>query len=209
VLLGFERHGDVPGAQAPARYFHYTRTGDAGALIGVLNHNRLDLRSLAALTARAFDLIDAGPGGARDTRECLALGRLYERAGQIERAATCYECAARADGDGATRAEALYLLALRRRRDRRHLEAADAWQQILTLEECGPGIREEAIRALAIHHEHRSRDLATAKTFALRLRGNRNGRGEIEYRLARLDRKLGSGQDLLELRAVIPPAATL
>ena len=39
--------GDVPGWEIPARYFGFARTGDAAGLAAVLEHNRLDLVSLA------------------------------------------------------------------------------------------------------------------------------------------------------------------
>ena len=79
--LGTRRQGDVPGFEIPARYFHFVRTGDARPLQIVFEHNRLDLLSLAALTARALHLVRTGPGRRRDPREALALGWIYARAG--------------------------------------------------------------------------------------------------------------------------------
>ena len=72
-------HGDVPGFEIPARYFQFVRSGDARPLAAVLEHNRLDLLSLAALTARLLHLARSGPDGARDAREALALGHVYAR----------------------------------------------------------------------------------------------------------------------------------
>ena len=79
--LGTRRQGDVPGFEIPARYFHFVRTGDARPLQVVFEHNRLDLLSLAALTARALHLVRIGPEQAADPREALALGSIYARAG--------------------------------------------------------------------------------------------------------------------------------
>ena len=61
-LFGVERVGDVPGMEIPGRYFDYIRYGDAELLEPVLQHNRLDLLSLALLTARAIRLIREGVG---------------------------------------------------------------------------------------------------------------------------------------------------
>ena len=133
TLLGVRREGDVPGAEIPARYLHYIRTGDARPLAPVLEHNRLDLRSLAVLTARAMRMAQEGPAAARDPGECLGLGRLYDRAGLCARAIDCYAAASREGADRDVRAEALRRLALRLRRERRHHEAAAAWQQVLAL----------------------------------------------------------------------------
>ena len=48
-----------------------------------------------------------------------------------------------------------------RRRRHRYAEAAEAWRHLLEAG-AGPALAQEARRALAIHHEHRSRDLGLA-----------------------------------------------
>ena len=63
-VLGLTREHDVPGAEIPARYFGFLRRGDPAPLIPVLEHNRLDLVSLAALTARGCRLVAEGAAGA-------------------------------------------------------------------------------------------------------------------------------------------------
>jgi hypothetical protein len=58
---------------------------------------------------------------------------------------------------------------------------------------CPSRIVREAAEALAIHHEHRVRDLATAKGFALRNLESGTDPGwahAARYRLARIERKL-------------------
>ena len=86
VLCGHEREGDVPGFEIPSRYFRYVRSGDARPLEAVLEHNRLDIISLAMLTARAAQLLDEGPSAATTPREAFGMGRLYERAAMFEQA---------------------------------------------------------------------------------------------------------------------------
>jgi hypothetical protein len=51
-------------------------------------------------------------------------------------------------------------------------------------------LRREAIEALAIHHEHRSRDLDVARSFAERLAGSDRASVDTSRRLARLARKI-------------------
>ncbi len=48
-LLGFQRTGDISGAEAPAAWLAHLRSGDGAALPAVLRHNRWDLLSLVAL----------------------------------------------------------------------------------------------------------------------------------------------------------------
>ena len=195
TLCGFVREGDVPGFEIPSRYFHYVRTGDARGLAAVMEHNRLDLVSLAMLTARAARLLDDGPASARTAREALGMGRLYERAGMIAEACAAFDrAAAHRDADVATRADAWRSYAVLSRRMRRFGDAASAWRRILSLRGCPPAIARDASEALAVHHEHRLRDLQAARRFALQslsVQATSSRREAAQHRLARLDRKLG------------------
>jgi uncharacterized protein YprB with RNaseH-like and TPR domain len=94
AVCGVTREADVPGFEIPARYFNYVRSGDARPLERVFEHNRLDLISLALLTAEASRLLDEGPAAARTAREALGLGRLYERGGLCDLAREAYRAAA-------------------------------------------------------------------------------------------------------------------
>jgi hypothetical protein len=95
----------------------------------------------------------------------------------------------------------LYRLGLKCRRERRFAEAADAWRAILALTESrkarrwpqAAALRQFAVEALAIHHEHRDRDLHAARELALfgleEQHDSRRADG-YRHRLARLDRKI-------------------
>lgn len=207
TLCGFEREGDVPGFEIPDRYFRYVRTGDARPLEGVLEHNRLDLISLALVTARAAQLVDEGPPGVRTAREAVGLGRMYQLAGRVDDARRCFGLACGLDasapsvplpagGDGAElRADALSSFARLSRRARFFDDAAAAWASLLTLAGCPPAIQREAAEALAVHHEHRRRDLLSARGFAmqsLQMPLTASRREALHHRVARLDRKLAS-----------------
>jgi uncharacterized protein YprB with RNaseH-like and TPR domain len=193
--LGYVREDDVPGFEIPARYFHYVRTGDARPLCGVLEHNRLDILSLAMVTARAAQLIEDGPAAARTAREALGLGRLYERAARNDEAREAFSrAAAMTPADPATRAEALRACAVLARRARQYEESAAAWRRLLDIRRCPPRLAREAAEALAVHHEHRLRDLEAARRFALdslQFNGSRTRTAAVQHRLARIDRKLG------------------
>jgi hypothetical protein len=202
TVLGHVRDGDVPGSEIPSRYFHYVRTGDTRPLERVLEHNRLDLLALAMLTATAARLLQEGAVGARTAREALGLGQLFERAGMAADACTCYGRAASTDPavapytdtDPFTCAEALRAYGVLCRRERRYAEAADAWRRALALRHCPAPIARQASEALAIHHEHRLRDLRAARQFAIQaltLDAGTAREHAVHHRLARLDRKLG------------------
>jgi uncharacterized protein YprB with RNaseH-like and TPR domain len=227
-LLGARRIGDVPGFEIPARYFHFIRSGDAQPLADVLEHNRLDLLSLAGVTARLLTLVHDGPGATSDVREALALGRVYERASD-ERAPCAYERALelatqaahgvslrRSSSDWAgtrqgIQAEALRSLAVMLRRQRRFNEAAERWRLLLEVPGCPSQMRREATEALAIHHEHRDRDLAAAKMFALK--SLETGAGPawgdaVRHRLARIERKMVSERPLFPSSPLLPSSGS-
>jgi tetratricopeptide (TPR) repeat protein len=194
ALLGHVRDGDVPGFEIPSRYFHYVRTNDVRPLHAVFEHNRLDLLALAMLTARAAQLLEQGPAAARTAREALGLGRLYLKNDLMGQARAAFAKAA--DFGGAeellTRAEALRAYAVLCRRCRDYDEAAAAWRRVLDFR-CPPQIAREATEALAVHHEHRVRDLSAARRFALQsleLTISPARAQAVQYRLSRLDRKL-------------------
>ena len=199
-VLGFRRIGDVTGFEIPGRFFQFLRTGDPRPLEPVLEHNRLDLVSLAAVTAQAARLAREGDGACRDESEALALGRVLERAQAFDRAEACYSRAAQS-GCAEIRGEALYRLGLRYRRDRRYGEAAGMWSAIVALTEphacrqpAMSSLRQFAVEALAIHQEHRERDLDAARElalFALHDDPPAPARAEgLRHRLARLERKI-------------------
>jgi uncharacterized protein len=199
TLFEVERIGDVPGFEIPGRFFNFIRSGDPRPLEPVLEHNRLDLVSLAAVMARAVQLARGGHGSCRDGAEALALGRVFERAGALDRAAECYSSAVEST-QPEVKGEALYRRALRCRRDRRFAEAAASWRAIIDLTEARAvrrlarlaDLRQFATEALAIHHEHRERDLDGARELALfALQETAGPRADgMRHRLARIDRKI-------------------
>jgi uncharacterized protein YprB with RNaseH-like and TPR domain len=205
-VLGFRRIGDVSGFEIPGRYFQFLRTGDPRPLEPVLEHNRLDLVSLAAVTGHALRLARTGDGACRDEAEALALGRVLERAQVFDRAEACYRRAAFASC-AEVKGEALYRLGLRCRRDRRYEEAAGVWQEIIALTQPSSRrrrpamvqLRQFAAEALAIHQEHRERDFAAARELALfaltDIEPPPAKADGLRHRLARLDRKIAMNRN--------------
>jgi uncharacterized protein len=198
-VLNVTRGSDVPGFEIPGRYFQFLRSGDARPLGPVLEHNRRDLLSLAALTARLLTLVARGPEAAADAREALALGRIYAQSGLDVRAREALTlavelCDRRSHVMTAdVRVVALHALALCERRARRYEDAASRWRAMLAIPACPPHLARQATEALAIHHEHRIRDLPAARTFALRSLDDGSTpawREAVHRRVARISRKM-------------------
>ena len=98
--------------------------------------------------------------------------------------------------DPDTCGDALRRLAWCRRRAGRLREAAEAWQRLADLPRCPAAFRQEAREALAIHHEHRSRDLETARAHVQQLLVDElsaRRRQAAEHRLRRIERKREAG----------------
>jgi uncharacterized protein YprB with RNaseH-like and TPR domain len=81
-VLGIDRDNDTPGAFAPDIWFHFLRTGETGALLGICDHNLRDVHGLAVLFS-AFVRIAEDPRSAdayRADPEQLAL--IWRRAAE-------------------------------------------------------------------------------------------------------------------------------
>jgi uncharacterized protein len=211
-VLGAWREEDVAGFEIPSRYFQFLRSGDARLLAAVLEHNRRDLVSLAGLTSRLLEIVSGGPDFAENAREAFALGLVYTRGHDTGRAIGAFERAidlgAKKTGRRAAelRADVLRALAISYRRARRYDDAARCWVALIEAG-CAENVEREALEALAIHHEHRARDLTTAKAFAVQNLTHTASRvarptaaQAAQQRLARIERKISeAGGSLGEL----------
>jgi hypothetical protein len=145
-----------------------------------------------------------GAAEAANAREALALGHVFARAGLEAQARGAFErslalCASPSRAYDPTRIEGLRALALAWRRARQFDLAAERWSELLEIRGCPAPVTREATEALAIHHEHRLRDLTLARTFALRGLDEEltpaapaltSWTRAVRHRLARIDRKL-------------------
>jgi uncharacterized protein YprB with RNaseH-like and TPR domain len=190
-LLGVFRSGDVRGEDIPQIYFDYLRSRDARGVAGILEHNHLDVVSLAALAALACQWLEEGR--AEDPVDVFSLARVLERAGLHERSLTEYRRALDG-GPGPALVPSLLRLGRQAKRDGDNAEAVVLFERAA---EQGNWI---ACRELAVYHEHTTRDLSRAAQFAqqgLRLsasRGDVPARATFDFRRRRdrLERKLRS-----------------
>jgi uncharacterized protein YprB with RNaseH-like and TPR domain len=171
ALLGVARRGDVPGEEIPRIYFDFVRRRDGRAMARVLEHNRLDVLSLAALAALACQWVEGGY--AEDPRDVYCLARVLERAALHERSEEQYRRLL-AEPPGFLRTASLLRLAARAKRAGQMDTAVAYWQEAAR---SGDWL---ALRELALHHEHRSRDLPAALS-------------AVEDGLGRLDGEQGPG----------------
>jgi uncharacterized protein YprB with RNaseH-like and TPR domain len=203
ALFEVERIGDVPGFEIPGRYFDFVRRGDWSVLEPVLHHNRLDLLSLAGVTARAARLLRAGVTACTRPEEAALLGRELHRRAEASEAEACYRRGLDDLAHGhPLRGDTLAGLARLLRSQRRYDEAATCWTEITGLRSVRGGLRLEATEALAVHFEHRRCDLERAQSYAERAKhaelarpdAGRTGAIRLDRRLDRLRRKLSGNR---------------
>src|SRR5215470_6622177 len=86
--LGWHREDDVASALIPQYYFDYLHGGVPDALAGVVKHNQMDLRGLAALFGKINALLAPGEPGMEevDSLDLFGLSRYLRRRGESERA---------------------------------------------------------------------------------------------------------------------------
>jgi hypothetical protein len=189
ALLGLRRKGDIPGDEIPRIYFDYVRSRAAGVVPRILEHNRLDIVSLAALSILACQWVEEG--WAEDPRDVYSLARVLERARLFDRSEAGYRRTAE-EGDGPLRGAALLRLASCARRAGDLDGAAELLEQAAR---CG---EPQASRALAVDLEHRRRDPGAALRAVERALERLSAEAapprlvaDLRRRRARLQRKLG------------------
>jgi uncharacterized protein YprB with RNaseH-like and TPR domain len=119
-VLDDGRTADIPGSLIPDAYFHYLRSGDDRVIRPVLEHNERDVVSLVRIADRvARAVLEARTGRApAHAPAAYALGRVFERTGELDAAFACLE-SAYYDADNVLRVKVAlpYARALERRGD--------------------------------------------------------------------------------------------
>jgi uncharacterized protein len=161
--LGWHRGDDVASALIPQFYFDYLRGGTPGPLAGVVKHNQMDLRGLAALFGKINSLLDERQSlAAEDSLDLFGLSKFLQRRGDNERARTTCVKALAAGLPAEFRPRATRELALMAKRRGDSNDAAELWHELAD----DPADGLEACEQLAIYYEHKTKDFEKAVQFA-------------------------------------------
>ena len=193
-ILGVWREGDIPGWEIPQRYFDWLRRRDPRLLAGIFEHNRLDVISMATLTAHLADLLNARTLGKQaHPDDYLAAARLLFKktgtAGVLKILESLGE-----DVCAELSPSSKKKLANLCKRTGRMDEAVQIWQRLV---ECDSNDF-HAVSELAKHLEHQVGDYARAKALIEAALTGENFFSEKEkdslgHRLKRLSARLLSG----------------
>jgi len=161
--LGWHREDDVSSALIPQFYFDYLRGGPAEPLAGVVRHNQMDLRGLAALFGKINTMLSE-PAGAPDETESLdlfGLSRFLQRRGDATRAESACSQALAIGLPAEFRPKAKRDLALLAKGKGEHACAAEIWKELVSDPQDGI----PACEQLAIYYERHAKELEKAKEF--------------------------------------------
>jgi hypothetical protein len=162
--LGWSRKDDVSTALIPQLYFDYLRGGPPGPLAGVVRHNQMDLRGLAALFGKMNHLLGDAIEVDQHTQslDLFGLSRFFQRRSEPARALSACTEALRLGLPSDVRSQANRDLALFAKRRGDHEQAAELWHELA--KDASTDVY--ACIQLAIHYERRAKDLARALHFA-------------------------------------------
>lgn len=153
VVLGKPRLRDLPGSEAPQRYFAYLKTGEFHLLDEVLEHNEQDIASLCTLLSHMCRMY-CRPEQISFAEDVLSMGVALDRMHHPEEARRCYHLVT----PGKYHAQSQLHLAQNFRRSGQRDKAREVWTEMI-------GRREGGVKPyieLAKHYEHVERDYGRA-----------------------------------------------
>ncbi|WPL13487.1 putative exonuclease [Thiorhodovibrio litoralis] len=180
-LLAFDRGHDLPGSEAPAAWLDWLRQGDLTRLPGVVEHNRKDLLSLAALIPA---LASAYRQPLRHGADSAGVAAHWIKRGEVEQALALLESCVHGQS---AEPEAIWLLAHLHRRARNWPRAVQLWETLAR------DNHPDALEALAKFHEHIAHDPHRALGYATRLPAH----PAREHRCQRLRMKLEPTREIM------------
>jgi tetratricopeptide (TPR) repeat protein len=162
--LGWHRGDDIESALIPQYYFDYLRGGPTQPIMGIVRHNQLDLRGLAALFCKINDMLSES---ACTLKECesldlFGLSRFLHRRGDTGRAHTACAQALAIGLPAEIRPKAQRELAQMAKRRGEHQQAAEIWEEMVR----NSPDEVHACEQLAVHYESRAKDLRRAMEYA-------------------------------------------
>jgi len=158
AILHFSRTSeDVPGWMIPDIYFEYLRTGDPKQIADVIYHNAHDIVSLAALFIHISELLQADLMS-RDfsSDDLIAIGRIYWDMRDYETAVTILQACRNRKLSNTQKISVNYLLGQYHKLCQDYFKAAEHWEIAAKSGDLAACIE------LAMYHEHKKRDLASA-----------------------------------------------
>ncbi len=190
-VLGVFREGDIPGWEIPQRYFDWLKQRDGRLLESIFEHNKIDVISMATLTAHLTEILCAKQEVQNShADDYLAAARLLFKRRDTERAGKILDVFNEKPAGGELSAISKKELASLCKRTGRWEEATQIWQELLAI----TPVDFSAVSEMAKWLEHRARDCKAAKMLVEGALSQNNGfspdeKESLAHRLKRLKTK--------------------
>lgn len=156
--LGWSRRNDIDSSRIPEFYFEFLRGVAIDGITGVFQHNRMDLRELAAIAGRICELLSEPERGEPSPLELYGISRLLNLPGECSKARRVYERCLGTKLPEPIARRAKHEAARLAKRERDFDRAIELWDELARSPE--PSL--EALEQLAIYCERRARDYGEA-----------------------------------------------
>jgi uncharacterized protein YprB with RNaseH-like and TPR domain len=191
--LGASRSEDIPSEEIPWRYFQFLRTGDFSLVEPIIYHNQEDILSLYGVVVAGAVMVSQAmenQGMEADGLDLFGVGKILEKAGEVEKSVTFYEKALHNQLPGELSVKLKKNLASHFKKGGDFSRAVELW---LDLVENSEDL--ECFRELAVYYEHQAKNPEEALKYALDglalARGYHRGyEQDFQKRVERLSRKL-------------------
>ena len=162
--LGWHREDDIESALIPQHYFDYLRGGPPQPIVGIVRHNQMDLRGLAALFCKINAMLSESAAilDECESLDLFGLSRFLQRRGDTGRAHTACAKALAIGLPADVRPKAQRELALMAKRRGEHERAAEIWEEMVANSQD----EVHACEQLAIYYERRVKDIRRALEYA-------------------------------------------
>lgn len=166
-VLDHKRIDDIEGWMIPQTFFEYLRSGDGTLLGPIIEHNQLDILSLACLARVVFNALDAPQETRMDYGlDWFGLGTLFEKHRRIEEAVLCFDRAIALGVPGNVKPRCVRSLSLAHKRKGDWDDAVSLWKKSVASNDNRHTLF--ALEELAKFYEHRRRDYPFAREFCRR-----------------------------------------
>jgi len=190
-VLGVFREGDIPGWEIPQRYFDWLKQRDGRLLESIFEHNKIDVISMATLTAHLTEILCAKQEVQNShADDYLAAARLLFKRRDTERAGKILEVFDEQQTDAQLSVISKKELSFLYKRTGRWEQATQIWQGLLEITPADFA----AVSEMAKWLEHHARDYHAAKILVESALSQNNGfspdeKESLAHRLKRLKTK--------------------
>jgi uncharacterized protein YprB with RNaseH-like and TPR domain len=194
------RTEDIPSAEVPWRYFQYLQTGNYNLIEPILYHNQEDILSLLGLVVIGAHIFNEDPELCMgDAMDFYGAGKVMANAGDLEKSVQFFQKALDGNLTDEVTVETKKRLSAHFKKHQDWEKAVPIWEEMTSSAVVTPA-QLFSFRELAMHFEHKLKNLEEAKRiaeegFVLSTGVSTYYEKDFSHRLDRLRRKIKQQKD--------------